>query len=114
MMIELFNIFNLVSYFIWCNILILCGQIYGPGLSRYGPKKARHSLGPDCVTVFTLRASTTRLKNLSGFTGPNLFDTKNDGFGPGWHGPAQFSALIHVLDVPAGRDRWAGRPGSRH
>jgi hypothetical protein len=67
--------------------LILCGQIYGPGLGRHGPKKTRRGLGPDWATVFTLRASTAWPKNLLSFAGPNSFGTKHDGFRSGWTGP---------------------------
>jgi hypothetical protein len=53
MMLGLFNIFNLVSYKVCgCNILILCGQIYGPGLDRHGPTKPRRGLGLNWTTVF--------------------------------------------------------------
>jgi hypothetical protein len=76
--------------------LILCGQIYGPGLGRHGPTKTRHGLGPGWATVFTLRAGTARPKKCLGFSGPNPFGTKHDGFGPGWPGPAQFPALIRT------------------
>jgi hypothetical protein len=73
--------------------LILCGQIYGSGLGRHGPTKARHGLGPGWATVFTLWAGTARPKKCLGFSGPNPFDTKHDGLGPGWPGLAQFPAL---------------------
>jgi hypothetical protein len=59
--------------------LILCGQIYGPGLRRYGPTKAQRGLGPGQTTVFTLRAGTIRPKSFLGFTVPNPFGTKHDG-----------------------------------
>jgi hypothetical protein len=77
--------------------LISCGQIYGPGLSRHDPKKARRGLGPGWATVFRLRAGTARPKNLLGFAGPNPFDTKHDGLGSGWPSPAQFPALLPPL-----------------
>jgi hypothetical protein len=73
--------------------LILCGQIYGPGLGRHDPTKARYGLGPGWVIVFTLRASTAMLKSFLGFPSPNPFGTKHDGLGPGWLGPTQFLAL---------------------
>jgi hypothetical protein len=73
--------------------LILCGQIYGPGLGRHDPTKARRGLGPGWATVFTLQADTARHKNCLGFPGPNPFGTKHDRLGPGWPGPAQFPTL---------------------
>jgi hypothetical protein len=66
------------------------------GLGRHGPKKTRRDLGPSWTTVFTLRAGTTRPKNLLGFAGSNPFGTKHDGLGPGWPGPAQFPALFAI------------------
>jgi hypothetical protein len=66
------------------NILILFGQIYGPGLGRHGSTKARRGLGPGWATVFILRAGTARPKICLGFPDPNLFDTKHDGFRLVW------------------------------
>jgi hypothetical protein len=77
--------------------LILCGQIYGPGLGRHGPTKAWRGLGPGWATVFTLRAGTTRPKNCLGFLGPKPFDTKHDGLEPGRPGTAQFPALALAI-----------------
>jgi hypothetical protein len=79
--------------------LILCGQIYGPGLGRYGPTKARGGLGSDWATAFTLRASTAQPKNYLGFPSPNPFGTKHDGLGPGWPGPTQFPALLLAMAI---------------
>jgi hypothetical protein len=70
-------------------------------LGRHGPTKARRGLGPGWTTVFTLRAGTVRPKNRLSFPGLNLFDTKHDGLGPGWPGPAQFAAPA------AGTDGWS-------
>jgi hypothetical protein len=81
--------------------LILCGQIYGPGWA----------------TVFTLRAGTTRPKNLLGFAGPNPFGTKHDGLGLARPGPipsTRTSGARHIsaraeLIVGHGREEgWAG------
>jgi hypothetical protein len=83
------------------NIFILCGQIYGPGLGRHGPKKARRGLGPDRVTVCTLQTDTAQPKNCLGFPGPNLFSTKHDGLAPGWPDPAQFPALLMLQSADA-------------
>jgi hypothetical protein len=98
MMLKLFNIFNLVSYELYMvvKILILCGQIYGPGLGQHDPMKARYGLGPGWATVFTLRAGTALPKSFLGFPGPNPFGTKHDGLGSDWPSPTQFSALVLV------------------
>jgi hypothetical protein len=89
--------------------LILCGQIYGPGLGRHGPTKARRGLGPDWATVFTLRAGTARPKNCLGFLGPNPFGTKHDGLGPGRPGTAQFPALSSPIHGRGLRLHWRSR-----
>jgi hypothetical protein len=62
-------------------------------MGRQGPTKARRGLGPDWGTVFVIQTDTTRPKSFLSFPGPNPFDTKHDGLGPGWPGPAQFPAL---------------------
>jgi hypothetical protein len=85
--------------------LTLCGQIYGPGLGRHGPTKARRGLGPGWTTVFTLRAGTARSKNCLGFLGPNPFGTKHDGLGPGRPGTAQFPALGRHAHRPSALGR---------
>jgi hypothetical protein len=71
--------------------LILCGQIYGPGLGRHVLMKAR-GLGLDWTIVFALRASTTRPKSFFfGFPDPNSFDIKHDRLSR--FGPTQFPPL---------------------
>jgi hypothetical protein len=85
--------------------LILCGQIYRPGLGRHDPTKARRVLGSGYATVSTLQAGTTRPKLFLGFTDPNPFDTKHDEFDQA--DPAQFPPLhIHI----AGSRGWICHP----
>ena len=50
------------------------------GLGPARPEEGTTGLGPGWATVFILRASTTRPKNLLSFAGPNPFGTKHDGF----------------------------------
>jgi hypothetical protein len=94
MMLELFNMFNLVSYELYIVVIFWFGQIYGSGLGQHGPTKARRGLEPDWATVFTLRADTARPKSYLGFPGPNPFGAKHDRLGSGWPGPTQFPALV--------------------
>jgi hypothetical protein len=69
------------------NFFILCGQIYGSGLGRHDPTKARRGLGSGHATVFTLRVGTVQSKSFLGFPDPNPFGTKHDGLGPAQTGP---------------------------
>jgi hypothetical protein len=45
-----------------CNILILYGEIYVPGLGRHSSMMAQYNLGLGWTTVFTLRVGTTSKK----------------------------------------------------
>jgi hypothetical protein len=97
-MLTLFNIFSLVSYVLYVVIIFkfYMFQIYGPGLGRHGPTKAKHVLESSWTTVSTLWTGTTRPKHFLDLIDPSLFGPKHDGLETGQPNPTQFQHYTYV------------------
>jgi hypothetical protein len=74
MLLALFNIFSLVSneFYVLVIFVFYVVKIYGMGLGRHGPTKARCALGPSRAAVSTVWVDTTRPK----FFGPYKIEAR--------------------------------------